>query len=497
MPIEHDSSREQTFDPATPDDWRDFRALGHRMLDDMVHHLSTLHEKPAWQPVPAHVARTFDAPAPTEGRGMSAVYDDFRTHILPYPNGSHHPRFFGWVQGNGTPFAMLAEMLSAGMNAHLAGFNQAPAMVERQVIAWFAQLLGMPGAGGLFVTGGTMANTLGLAVARHAAARARGHDVRADGVQTWPGEAPVAPMVFYGSRETHGWAIKAAEWLGLGHRAFRVVPCDADYRIDLRALDMQIASDRAAGLHPFCIIGTAGTVNTGATDDLDALADIAARESLWFHVDGAFGALLQLSPSLRDQVRGLDRADSVGFDLHKWGSMPFDCACVLVRDADALPRAFATSASYLARATRGVAAGGVYFADRGLDLTRSFKALKVWMSLEADGVGKLVRIIEQNVAQVQHLVHRIESSDELELLAPAPLNIACFRYRVVGRDDADLNALNEELLLRLQERGVAVPSSTILGGRFAIRVAHVNHRTRLQDIDALVDAVIAIGRELR
>lgn len=485
-----------TFDPSTDAEWSELATLGHRMLDDMFAHLGTLHEQPAWRAVPDDVAAAFNDSPPMQGMGTEAAYDDFCRQVLPYAGGNLHPRFFGWVRGNGTPYAMLAEMLAAGMNAHLAGFNQAPAHVEREVVSWFAQLLGFPGASGLFVTGGTMANTLGLAVARFDRARAMGRDVRRDGVQQWPGDSPPAPLVFYGSTESHDWAVKAAEWLGLGDRAFRRVPVDSNYRIDMDALASQIIRDRAEGLQPFCVVGTAGTVNTGATDDLAAIADLCEREQLWFHVDGAFGALVALSPSLRPIVAGLERADSVGFDLHKWGSMPFDCGCVLIRDADTHHEAFRTSATYLSSASRGPAAGGAYFAERGLDLTRSFKALKVWMSLKADGVDKLARIIEQNVAQVQYLVTRIQSTPELELLAPAPLNIACFRYRVSGMSGTQLNALNEELLLRLQERGIAVPSSTLLGEAFALRVAHVNHRTKRADIDVLVDAVLAIGSEL-
>jgi glutamate/tyrosine decarboxylase-like PLP-dependent enzyme len=261
-------------------------------------------------------------------------------------------------------------------------------------------------------------------------------------------------------------------------------------------MERMIAEDRQAGLMPFCIIGTAGTVNTGASDDLNALAAVAKRERLWFHVDGAFGALAYLSDALRPQVAGLERADSIGFDLHKWGSLPFECACVLVRDAEVHRAAFASPASYLAASTRGVIAGGLPFADRGLELTRGFKALKVWLSLKADGVDKLVRVIEQNVAQTRYLVARIEREPALELLAPAPLNITCFRYAPSGMSDAQLDALNAELLLRLQERGIAVPSSTVLGGRYALRVANVNHRTRREDLDVLVDGVLALGREL-
>jgi len=482
-----DTTREETLDPR---DWDEFRGLAHRMVDDMLDHLASLREQPAWRPMPAAVRASFARPLPREGEGAEAVYREFVERVLPYPNGNLHPRFWGWVQGNGTPLGMMADMLAAGMNAHLAGFNQAPAQVEHQVLRWLAELMGFPeGASGLLVTGGTIANVLGLAVARHARA---GFDVREEGLQ---GGRP--RMTFYGSGETHGWARKAAELLGLGNASFRRVPTDAEFRVDPEALTAAVRADRAAGLHPFCVIGTAGTVNTGATDDLRALAAFCREEGLWFHVDGAFGSLARLAPDLRPQVEGIEEADSLAFDLHKWGYLPFECACVLVRDAEAHRDAFSIQASYLAETTRGVNAGGLPFADRGVDLTRGFKALKVWMSLKAHGTDALARLIRQNVEQARHLAGRVEAHPELELLAPVPLNVVCFRYAPAGVGEAELNAVNEEILLRLQEGGIAVPSGTVLGGRYALRVANVNHRSRREDFDALVEATARIGGEIR
>jgi len=478
---------ERTLDP---DDWDDLRRLGHRMLDDMIDHLASLRERPAWQPMPERVRGSFEGDVPRAPEGADAAYADFVANVLPYPNGNLHPRFWGWVQGNGAPVAMLAEMLAAGMNPHLAGFDQAPALVERQVIAWLAEMLGFPrGTSGVLVTGGTMANTLGLAVARHARS---GFDVRAEGLQ---GDRP--RLLFYASQEVHGWAHKAAELLGLGRRALRLAPSGADSRVDVAALARMIASDRREGHRPFCVVGTAGTINTGATDDLRALASLAADEGVWLHVDGAFGAFARLSEALAPRVAGLELADSVGFDMHKWMYMPFESACVLVRDGDAHRAAFASTAPYIAKKARGVIAGGLPFADRGLDLTRSFKALKVWMSLKAHGADAFARLVEQNVAQAEHLAARVREHPDLELLADVPLNVVCFRYRGGGLDDAALNALNEEILLRVQESGTAVPSSTVIAGRFALRVAIVNHRSRREDFDALVDAVARFGREVR
>jgi glutamate/tyrosine decarboxylase-like PLP-dependent enzyme len=479
----------RTLDPS---DWPAFRTLAHRMVDDMLTHLASLHERPAWREMPSEVRESFSSPVPRTGAGDEAAYAAFVERVMPYTSGNYHPRFWGWVQGQGTPLGMMAEMLAAGINPHMSGFNQAPALVEHEVIRWLAELLGMPaGTSGLLVSGGTMASTVGMAVARYAGARRAGFDVREEGLQ---GDHP--RLVFYGSTETHNWARKTTELLGLGNRAFRRVPVNADYQIDVDALARMVREDRSAGLFPFCVVGTAGTVNTGATDDLATLADLCERENLWFHIDGAFGALAYLSPALRPIVAGLERADSIGFDLHKWGSLPFECACVLVRDPEMHRAAFATSASYIAPTDRGVIAGGLPFSDRGLELTRGFKALKVWMSLSAHGSDALAAVIEQNVRQAHDLAQRVMAHDELELLAPVPLNVVCFRFVAPGVSDSRLNAVNEEILLRLQERGIAVPSATMLGGRYAIRVANVNHRSRDGDFVELVEAVPRIGREI-
>ena len=392
--------------------------------------------------------------------------------------------------GTGTPLAMLADMLASGMNAHLAGYDQAPALVERQAIRWMAELLGFPPeSSGLLVSGGTVANLVGLAVARNAGA---GFDIRSEGLQR-----PGTPrLLFYGSSETHSWARKASELLGMGDSAFRRIPVSAAYEVDVAALRTAIAGDRAAGHRPFCVIGNAGTVNTGATDDLRALAGVCRQEKLWFHVDGAFGAFAALAPSLRATVAGLELADSVAVDLHKWGYLPFEVGLALVRHPEAHRATFATTSSYLDAAPRGIVAGGFPFADLGVQLSRGFRALKVWMSLKVHGADAWGRLVEQNVAQARHLQVLIEAEPRLELLAPAPLNVVCFRFVAPGLDAPALDAVNQEILLRVQERGVAVPSSTVLGGRFALRVAITNHRSRLEDFDLFVEAVLAAGRDL-
>jgi aromatic-L-amino-acid decarboxylase len=349
--------------------------------------------------------------------------------------------------------------------------------------------MGMPAQStGILTTGGTMANLFGVAVARNTRA---GFPVRQEGLQ---GNHP--RLLVYASTETHSWSQKAVELLGLGTDSLRRIPVNDRYQIDLQQLDATISDDIARGHRPIAVLGNCGTVNTGAVDDLDALADICHEHSIWFHVDGAFGALLKLTPAYAHLVHGIERADSLAFDLHKWMYMPFEIGCVLIRDPQAHTAAFATSASYLETTHRGIMAGGFPFADRGVELTRNFKALKLWMSLKTHGVDTFAALIEQNVAQAAHLASLIEADPELELMAPRVMNIVCFRYTPANRrlSEAALNDLNRELVLRLQESGLYVVSGTLLDGRYAIRVANTNHRSRMEDFDALAADCVLLGR---
>jgi aromatic-L-amino-acid/L-tryptophan decarboxylase len=488
---DRDTSPTSALDPQTPEEWAALRQLGHRMVDEMVEHLRTVRERPVWQSMPDPVRQALtDQPVPRQGVGEEAAYTAFREQILPYPLGNTHPRFWGWVNGTGTPLAMLAEMLTAGMNTNVGGFDQSATLVERQVIAWLAELLGFPkDAGGLLLSGGSMANVVALAAARNARA---GFDIRAEGIHGGP------PLAVYASNQVHNSVTKAVELLGLGRRALRLTPVGEDWTVDVEALRAQIRADRAADIHPVCVVANAGTVNTGALDDLDALADLCTEEGLWLHVDGAFGALAALSPALlqsRPALHGLARADSVAFDLHKWMYLPYEAGCTLVRRPDALGDSFRAPASYLTPIEGGVLKTPMVFAEQGLQLSRGFRALKVWLSWKAHGIDRYIRAIERNVEQAASLGRRIEREPELELLAPVPLNIVCFRYRPEGMVEGDaLNGLNQRLLVALQESGVAVPSSTVLHDRFAIRVAITNHRTALEDLDLLVEEVLRLGR---
>jgi glutamate/tyrosine decarboxylase-like PLP-dependent enzyme len=477
---------EETLDP---DSWDDFRAHAHATMDELLDWLRGVRERPVWQPVPADTRAALRTPLPVQGEGLTVAWDDFRRHVLPYPWGNVHPRFWGWVNGTGSPSGALAEFATAVLNTNAGGGHQAAPYVEAQVLDWCKGMLGFPvDASGVLVTGGSVANLVALAAARDAAEPR----VVEEGV------AVAGNPVLYASAQTHNSVEKAVGLLGLGRRALRLIPVGPDFRIDLGALEQAIGADRAAGLRPFCVVGNAGTVNTGAIDDLSALADLCQREGIWFHVDGAFGALAAISDSLRPLIRGMERADSIGFDLHKWLYMPYDVGCVLVRDAAAHRRPFTTQASYLAREARGAAPNDHDPGSYGPELSREFRGLKVWMLLREHGIAKYARLIEQNVSQARYLSGQVHRHTELELMAPVPLNIVCLRYTgTAGQvDSARLDEMNREILIRLQERGIAVPSATVLNGRFAIRVAITNHRSRRTDFDALVDGVVEIGREL-
>lgn len=477
---------EETLDPQ---DWDAMRVLGHRMIDDMLTYMQTVRERPVWQPLPDRVKENLKRPLPIDPQSPEEAYQDFVENVLPYPLGNIHPRFWGWVMGNGTPFGVLAEMLAATMNPNLGGAEHVANNVELQVLDWCKEMLGFPmSASGLLVSGGSMANLVGLTVARNTLA---GFDIRKQGL-------PAAPkaLVLYGSVEAHSSINKAVELLGLGAAALRLIPTNDQYQIDLKALVQSIEADKAAGLLPFCIVGAAGTVNTGAIDPLNALADIAQREQLWFHIDGAFGSLAAVSPELRPLVAGLERADSIAFDLHKWMYMPFEVGCVLVRDKEAHHSAFTVTPKYLAHYMRGAASGAHWFTEYGPQLTRGFRALKVWLSIKEQGIAKYGRLIKQNVDQCLYLTQLIEASPDLELLAPTSLNIVCFRFKAADLDEQKLNHVNEKIMMELHEQGIAVPTYTILNGKFAIRVANTNHRSRREDFEVLVQEVIRLGKEL-
>ena len=314
----------QTLDPQ---EWGEIRTLGHRMLDDMIDYLATIRQRPVWQPIPAVVRAQFDEGLPRQPTELDEVYRVFTSLIAPYATGNLHPRFMGWVHGGGSAVGMLAEMLAAGLNANLGGRDHIPIEVERQIVEWTRLMFGFPAsASGIFVTGTSMANLMAVLVARTSAlgASVRQHGIGGDG----------ARLTAYASKAAHGCIAKAMDIAGFGSDALRCIATDGAHRIDVASLRDQIARDCKSGRTPFLVIASAGTVDIGAIDYLGALAALCRAQRLWFHVDGAFGALGVLSPRLAPRLLGIERADSIALDFHKWGQVPYDAGFLLVRDGE-------------------------------------------------------------------------------------------------------------------------------------------------------------------
>jgi glutamate/tyrosine decarboxylase-like PLP-dependent enzyme len=470
-----DQTSKDTLDPA---DWVQTRQQAHRMLDDMLDHIRHIREKPVWQPMPQDKREAFHAPLPHKPQPIDVIHDQFRSSILPYGSGNLHPRFMGWVQGAGTVPGMLAEMLAAGLNANLGGRDHSGIEVERQLVAWVREMFGFPdSATGVFVTGTSMANFMAVLVAR---TEALGMNVRRSGLGA-------RSLRGYASVAVHGCARRAFDYAGLGSDALTEIGTDAAHRIDIAKLKARIRQDREAGLEPFMVIASAGTVDVGAIDDLEAIAALCAEEMLWFHVDGAYGALGILSAEIAPRLKGIERADSIAFDFHKWGQVPYDAGFLLVRDGKLHMNTFASPAAYLRRDTRGLSAGSPWPCDFGPDLSRGFRALKTWFTLKAFGTDRLGEMMARSCAMARHLEARVRGEPELELVSEAQLNIVCFRYR--GED-----GLNSEIVADMQEAGIAAPSLTTLNGRVAIRACFINHRTAIEDVDALVEATLMFGR---
>ena len=470
-----------TSETLDPQDWNEIRAHGHRMLDDMIDYAANIRERPVWRPIPDDVRARFRDDLPLKPSDLGEVYREFTDCIVPYATGNVHPGFMGWVHGGGTAVGMLAEMLAAGLNANLGGRDHIPIEVERQIVEWTRAMFGFPAeASGLFVTGTSMANLMAVLVARTSALDplARRHGIGNEG----------ALLTAYTSAAAHGCVAKAMDLSGFGSDALRCIEVDRWHRIDVAALRARIAIDREAGLKPFLVVGSAGTVDIGAVDDLKALSELCREENLWFHVDGAYGALGIISPALAPRLAGLENADSIALDFHKWGQVPYDAGFLIVRDGQKHRDAFAAPAAYLRRETRGLAAGSPWPCDLGPDLSRGFRALKTWFTLKTYGTEKLAAMIERTCALAGYLEARILAEPRLELLAPVQLNIVCFRYRA---DDA--NQVNGDVVADIQESGIAAPSTTVLDGQLAIRAAIVNHRTDACDVDALVSAVLEFG----
>ena len=467
------------------------RRIGYLAAEAVAEHREELLSRPVFGKVGRN-ASLFVEPLPQEGRPFEEVLAFVREHVMPFPFGNSHPRFFGFINATADPVGIAADYLAAAMNSNCWGGDHAAVHVETQVMRWIAQIVGYPEtAEGILVSGGSMANFTALAAGRRAATAG---NVREDGLA---GEGKPR-LVVYASDQVHHCVDKAVDLLGIGTRNLRKIPTDERFRIRTDLLENAIAEDRRAGLSPAIVIGTAGTVNTGAIDPLEELAEICRRESLWFHADGAYGAMARLSPKLAPLFAGLERADSIAADPHKWLYVPYEAGATLVREAGRLAATFRKFPEYLASDPESPFPGPVWFAERGVELSRGFKALKVWMGLKTHGSRAYARAIENDVALARFLAEEVDRRPEFERMAEQVLSIANFRYKPTGAtlSEEELDRLNRRIVNRLVGDGSFLLAPTILKGRTTMRACIVNFRTTEDDLRFLLDEAARVGRAL-
>jgi glutamate/tyrosine decarboxylase-like PLP-dependent enzyme len=473
-----------TLDPA---DWEDMKRTFHAATDLCLSHMQGLREGPVWRPTPDHIKSRFKDAIPQNSESLDALLSEFQASILPYSNGNAHPRFWGWVHGGGSAAGAFGEMLAGFMNSNVGGRDHIATYVERQVIDWCKEIFSFPASASGILTSGTSTGTIiALNVARNMKADA---DVQMLGVASGP------RMTGYASAEAHGCNSKAFDLLGLGRKSLRMIPVDNRFQMKPEALRAEIAADRASGCAPFVVIASVGTVNTGAIDDLEAIADICRAENLWLHIDGAFGGLARLTETFGAELACMSLADSIAFDFHKWLHVPYDAGCVLIKDEAAHRSAFSARREYLVSTGEGLAGGDPWFCDYGPELSRGFRALKIWFTFKCYGVERLALLIEQNCSQARILADLVNDAPDLELCAPVSLNIVCLRFNVDRPADV-MDALNRKITATLQLQGIAAPSTTTIKARTVIRVCITNHRTRTEDLVLLTNEIQKIGRQL-
>lgn len=461
-------------------DWELKRQLAHKMIDDVFDFYSSIQNERVWNPLSEVNKAVLDQPLPQLPQDIGEIYEEFKEHIFPFYKGNIHPRFWAWVQGAGAPTCALADMLAAFMNPNTTIGEHAAMYVDEQVVKWSLEIMGFPATGhGLLTSGGSMANITALIVARNHAL-----EVRENGLKNSPQQ-----LTFYCSTETHSCVQKAIEIMGVGNNFLRKIPVSENYQIQIPLLQKAIETDLQNGYLPVAVIGNAATVNTAAIDDLNAIFDLCQQFGLWFHVDGAYGAPAKLVKEYEAQLGIISKAHSVAFDYHKWFSVPYEAGCVLVHDRAIMRSAFAISPAYLMQHDRGLVGGGESTNNYGMELSRSFKALKIWMHLKEHGIVKHAQIIEQNIHQIRYLETKIKAIPHFEILAPVSLNILCFRYNDGKSNEKKLESINREILLQLQEKGIATISPTILKGKYTLRVCNVNHRTTCRDFDLFIEAI--------
>jgi aromatic-L-amino-acid/L-tryptophan decarboxylase len=466
----------------------EIRRIGHRVVDMIAEHLTTLPEKPVFRPFPPElVAKYLDSNVPESGQEADDILASFAREIEPYPFGNGHPRFYGWVNSPPVVLGIFAEALAAAMNPSCAGGNHAAIYVEREVINWFKQIVGFPAESmGLLVSGGSMAALTALAVARQVQC---GYDVRTQGMQGAPGR-----LKFYRTGEGHGCHQKAIELMGIGSENLRNVEHDCALRMIPSALDAAIREDRQEGNVPIAVIASSGTVNTGAIDPLDEIADVCTKHKVWLHVDGAYGGPAILTGQYGKQLLALSRADSVALDPHKWLYVPVEAGVVLVRDARHMRAAFSLVPPYLQTDGKMEGVGGLpWLSEYGFQQTRGFRALKVWMALRYHGLSGYRSSIEHDIRLAGRLASFLRTSGDFEVFEPQSLSIVCFRYAPAKlRNNAQMiDDLNKAVLGKVQLGGRAFLSSTVLDGHFWLRACIINPRTCEEDLNQLVHDLVS------
>ena len=473
---------EETLDPTN---WDQSRELAHRMVDDAIDYLKTVRDRPVWQQMPGEVEERFKSPLPKNPTNLESVFDNFQKNVMEYPMGNIHPRFWMWYMGSSNFTGAMGDFMAAIIGSNLGGGNHAAARVDDQVINWCKQMVGFPdNSSGTLVSGGSMANIIALTIARNVTS---GVNIRDEGVC-----AIKKPLRFYGSDQIHGCHQKGLEVLGLGNKALHKIRSNENLEMDITALKKAIQEDKEVGFQPACIIATAGTVNTGAIDNLNAIAEICKNEKLWYHVDGCIGALMAIAPKNKNLVKGMELADSVALDPHKWLHAPFEVGCVIVRDKNKHFETFSTSAEYLEGTKRGIPAAK-WLHNYNMQISRGFRALKVWLAIQEHGIDKFGRLIDQNISQAMYLTKLIKEDDHLELVAPTKINIVSFRFVVSNKSNDYIKQVNLEIMLRLQETGIAALSDTTVHGNHCLRVAICNHRTKISDLKLLSNQIVKLG----
>jgi glutamate/tyrosine decarboxylase-like PLP-dependent enzyme len=463
---------------------------GREVAELVADHLGTVGDRRVWGPIDAaDRAWLTDQPLPAGGRSLTELVQDVRTRVMPYPMGNGHPRFFGWVNSPPSPAGVLVEPLAVALNPSCAGGEHAGPMLERNVVRWLAELVGFPHppGGGLLTSGASMATIVCLAAARYRAARRAGWDVREQGLFGQP------PLVLYQSGESHSCVLKAAELLGIGRRNVRTIPVNPRFAMNTAALRATIADDIGQGLRPFCVCASAGTVNTGAIDALDDIAEIAEEFGLWFHVDGAYGALGVLAEQNRAAYAGLERADSLALDPHKWLGVPVDCGCALVQDPATLRDAFSFVPPYL-RDEHADDLG--WFAEYGIEQTRPFRALRAWATMAHLGRDGITRLVQHTTRLAHALAAMVENADDFELLAPVSASITVFVHRRPGDDTDRYDELNRQIPTAVQHRGRVFFTGTTLAGQHALRACFLNPATTEDDLLVLLDEIRSAAAQL-